>query len=42
MLTRSDRFIPDNTFSALEPIYEITPKDIENRIMEILTPTDFR
>lgn len=42
MLTRSDRFIPDNTFSALEPIYEITPKDIENQIMEILTPTDFR
>lgn len=37
MLSRSDRFIPDERFSSLHPIYDITPKDIENRIISALT-----
>ena len=37
MLTRSDRFIPDNRFAALNPIYDISPKDIEQRIIFSLT-----
>jgi hypothetical protein len=37
MLTRSERFIPDNRFTALNPIYEVTPKDIELRIIKALT-----
>lgn len=36
MLTRSDRFNPDYGFSALNPVYDITPRDIENKIKEIL------
>lgn len=36
MLTRSDRFIPDADFEALRPIYKITPKEIENFIIEKL------
>lgn len=36
MLTRSDRFIPDSNFGALNPIYHITPKDIEDRIIREL------
>lgn len=36
MLTRSDRFIPDAEFSALNPIYDISPKDIELRIIKAL------
>ena len=31
-LTRSDRFIPDRSFAALKPIYDISPKDIEDEI----------
>lgn len=36
MLTRSDRFEADTNFSALAPIYPVTPKDIENRIKQSL------
>lgn len=36
MLTRSERFEPDSNFSALQPVYQITPKDIEARIKEAL------
>lgn len=36
MLTRSERFEPDSNFSALRPVYQITPKDIEARIKEAL------
>jgi hypothetical protein len=36
MLTRSERFFPDNRFSSLNPIYEITPKEIEIRIISAL------
>lgn len=36
MLTRSERFQPDSNFAALEPIYDITPKDIEERIKRAL------
>lgn len=36
MLTRSDRFIPDDKFSTLNPIYKITPKQIELRIISAL------
>lgn len=36
MLTRSDRFTADASFAALEPIYDITPKDIEDRIKDAL------
>jgi hypothetical protein len=37
MLTRSDRFSPDNRFAALNPLYQITPKEIEQRIIAALT-----
>ncbi len=37
MLTRSERFQPDSNFTALEPIYDITPKDIEERIKSAFT-----
>jgi hypothetical protein len=37
MLTRSDRFMPDNRFAALNPVYKITPKEIEQRIIAALT-----
>lgn len=33
MLTKSDRFIPDANFSSLNPIYDISPKEIENKII---------
>lgn len=36
LLTCSDRFQVDNNFKALNPIYDISPKDIENRLKEIL------
>lgn len=36
LLTRSDRFVPDSDFAALEPVYDITPKDIEQRIISAL------
>lgn len=36
MLTRSERFAPDNNFKSLNPIYDVTPRDIEHRIISIL------
>lgn len=36
MLTRSDRFTQDSNFSSLNPTYEISPKDIEKRIISSL------
>jgi len=36
MLTRPDRFIPDDRFAALNPAYDISPKDIEQRIISAL------
>lgn len=38
MLTRSERFNADSAFEQLNPIYNVTPKDIEARIIsEIIT-----
>lgn len=37
MLTRSDRFTPDSNFKSLNPIYDITPLDIEKRIISVLS-----
>lgn len=42
MLTRSDRFEKDANFSALNPIYSISPKDIEERIKRALTENHSR
>lgn len=36
MLTRSERFAPDNSFRALAPIYDVTPKEIEEKIKSAL------
>ena len=36
LLTRSDRFVPDASFGELSPIYDVTPKDIEERIVDLL------
>lgn len=36
MLTRSDRFKVDSSFETLNPVYHITPKEIEQRIIESL------
>lgn len=36
MLTRSDRFVPDANFALLQPKYNVTPKDIENRIISAI------
>ena len=33
MLTRSERFQADSNFKSLNPIYDITPSDIERRII---------
>jgi len=40
MLTRSDRFIQDKNFSSLNPTYEISPKEIEHRIISALAAED--
>ncbi len=37
MLTRSERFIADSQFLELEPIYNVTPRQIEDRIIQALT-----
>jgi hypothetical protein len=37
MLTRSERFIPDSKFSALHPVYQISPSEIESRIIAALS-----
>lgn len=34
MLTRSERFMPDSNFINLKPVYNISPKEIEQTIME--------
>ena len=36
MLTRSERFVADKGFKALAPTYDITAKDIENKIKAVL------
>lgn len=33
MLTRSDRFTQDDNFETLNPVYIVTPKEIESRII---------
>lgn len=37
MLTRSDRFVLDTNFSSLNPTYDVSPKEIEQRIISALT-----
>ena len=37
LLTRSDRFIQDDNFSALHPAYKLSSKDIERRIIAALS-----
>lgn len=36
MLTRSDRFTGDDKISTLSPIYDVTPKQIEEKIKSVL------
>lgn len=36
MLTRPDRFIVDSNFTALNPLYNVTPDDISRRIISCL------
>lgn len=36
ILTRSDRFTPDDDFSSLSPIYNVSPKEIEAKIKSVL------
>lgn len=36
LLTRADRFVPDDKFRALAPKYNVTPKEIEEKIKSIL------
>ncbi len=38
MLTRPDRFVADSRFSALNPIYDVTPEEIAERIIAVLLP----
>lgn len=35
MLTRPERFEADSAFAALNPIYEVTPKEIAERIIAV-------
>lgn len=37
MLTKSDRFIVDSNFKTLKPKYNVTPRDIEKRIIDELS-----
>lgn len=37
MLTRGDRFIQDSNFKTLNPVYDVTPAQIEAKIKEILS-----
>lgn len=37
MLTKSDRFISDSYFKTLNPMFDVTPKEIELRIMDELS-----
>ncbi|MCM1356937.1 MAG: nucleotidyl transferase AbiEii/AbiGii toxin family protein [Staphylococcus sp.] len=36
MLTRSERFLADSSFVALNPVYDISPMQIENKIIQAL------
>lgn len=36
MLTRSERFVPDSDFATLRPTYDVTAKQIEQRIISAL------
>lgn len=36
MLTNSERFLPEDNFRQLQPVYEISPKQIEQRIRKAL------
>jgi len=40
MLTRSDRFVKDSNFGTLNPIYKITPADIEKRIISAFNSSE--
>lgn len=40
ILTRSGRFVYDNNFQTLHPVYQITPKEIEKRIISALAVDD--
>lgn len=44
MLTQSDRFITDPAFSTLNPIYNLTPKEIEEEIKKAIlnSPTEIK
>ncbi|MDE5786816.1 MAG: nucleotidyl transferase AbiEii/AbiGii toxin family protein, partial [Duncaniella sp.] len=37
MLTRSERFTADTIFQSLAPIYDVTPKQIEQKIISLLS-----
>lgn len=37
LLTRSERFVKDSSFSALNPVYSVTAADIEQRIKSALS-----
>lgn len=36
MLTRSDHFVEDSNFESMKPLYDLTVRDIEIRIKEVL------
>lgn len=36
LLTRSDRFVQDSEFAALEPKYKVTPEEIEKKIVSAI------
>lgn len=40
MLTNSERFVPDEHFAALSPIYNVTPQEIELRIKEAIKASE--
>lgn len=40
ILTRSERFIPDTSFCSLNPIYKVSPKDIEEELIKTLKRND--
>ena len=37
LLSRSDRFVPDEVFQTLKPVYTVTSQEIENEIRKNLT-----
>lgn len=37
LLSRSERFVKDSGFAALNPIYDVSPLDIERKIISILS-----